>query len=165
MLSRQCRLSCGFLLLCAGLIHTHRRREPTRSRSASLRRVRPRLSTVLLDLSDGDFRRVFRMPRHTFSSLLSLIYPDLERVPGMASRSSGGRVEPEIRLALTLRQLPGASYQDAMMLFGISRSSCYQMFHRTVNSILYHLEEPGLPFDNIGRLNTMAREFAESRKN
>jgi hypothetical protein len=105
--SRQQRLSCGFLLLCAGLFLIRRRRIATRSRSALLKRVRPCLSTVPRDLSDGEFRRVLRMQRHTFSSLLNVIRPDLERATGMALHSSGGGIEPEIRLALTLRLLAG----------------------------------------------------------
>jgi hypothetical protein len=156
-------LSCGSLLLCAGMFLIRRRRNATRSRSASLERVRPCLSTVLRDLSDGEFQRVLRMQWHTFSSLLNVIRPDLERDTGMALRSSGGRIEPEIRLALTLRLLAGASYLDAMMLFGISRSFCYVVFHSTVNSILSRLDMSGLPFDDISKLNTMSRDFTESR--
>jgi hypothetical protein len=128
-----------------------------------MRRIRPCLSTILRDLSDGDFRRVFRMQRNTFSSLLNVIRPDLERDEVMALRSSGGRIEPENRLALTLRLLAGASYLDAMMLFGISRSSCYAVFHETVDSILGRLQLPGLPFDDLSKLQTISREFTESR--
>jgi hypothetical protein len=162
MHSRQQRQSCGLLLLCAGMFLIRRRRNATRTRSASLKRVRPCLSTVLRDLSDGEFQRVLRMQRHTFSSLLNVIRPDLERDTGMALRSSGGRIEPEIRLALTLRLLAGASYLDAMMRFGISRSSCYVVFHSTVNSIHSRLDMSRLPFDDISKLNTMSRDFTES---
>jgi hypothetical protein len=163
MLLRQCRLSCGSLFLCAGLIQTHRRRKPTFSQNASLKILRSRLSTVQRDLSDVDPRRLFRIPRYTFSSLLSLIRPDLERDAGMTLLSADGRIEPEIRLALTLRQLAGASYLDAMFLCGRSRSSCYQVLHSSVSSILHRLGMSGLPSDNIGRLNSIYREFTESR--
>jgi hypothetical protein len=59
------------------------------------------------DLIEGGFRRVFRMQRSTFTSLLNVLLPDLLRDVSMALRSSGGRIEPEIRLALTLRLLAG----------------------------------------------------------
>jgi hypothetical protein len=75
----------------------------------------------------------------------------------MALRSSGGRIVPEVRLALSLRLMAGASYLDAMMLFGFSRSSCYQVFHGTINSILSRLHMDGLPFDDIGKLDTMSQ--------
>jgi hypothetical protein len=163
MRSRQQHLSCGLLLLCAGLLHIRRCRDGPRSRRASLRRVRPCLSAVLRNLRDVDFRRVFRMERHTFASLLNVVRPDLERDGAMALRSSGGRIEPEIRLALTLRLLAGASYLDAVMLFGISRTACYEVFHETVNSFLGRLDLPGLPFDDLSKLQTMSREFTVSR--
>jgi hypothetical protein len=107
MISRQQRLLCGLLLLCAGLHHIRRRDNARHPRRASIRRVRPCFSTVVCDLSEGEFRRVFRMQRSTFTSLLNVLLPDLLRDDSMALRSSGGRIEPEIRLALTLRLLAG----------------------------------------------------------
>ena len=113
------------------------------------------------DLSDSDFRRVFRMQRNTFLSLLNVIRPDLERDGVMAARSSGGRIEPEIRLALTLRLLAGSSYLDSTVLFGVSRPFFYAVFLETVDSILGHLKLPGLLFDDLSKLQTMSREFTE----
>jgi DDE superfamily endonuclease len=103
------------------------------------------------------------MQRNTFSSLLNVIRPDLERDGKMALRSSGGRIEPEKRHALTLRLLAGASYLDIMMLFGISRSSCCAVCHETVDRILGRLHHPGLPFDGLRNIQTISREFTESR--
>jgi hypothetical protein len=99
------------------------------------------------------------MQRHTFSSLLNVLRPDLERDAEMALRSSGDRIVPEVQLALFLRLMAVASYLDAMMLFGISRSSCYPVFHGTINSILSRLHMKGLLFDDIGKLDTMAQQF------
>jgi DDE superfamily endonuclease len=96
-------------------------------------------------------------------SLLNVIRPDLECDAEMALRSSGGRIVPEVRLALSLRLMAGASYLDDMILFGISRSSCYQVFHGTSNNILSHLHMNGLPFDDVGKLDMMAQQFTESR--
>jgi hypothetical protein len=81
----------------------------------------------------------------------------------MALRSSGGRIVLEVRLALSLRLLAGASYLDAMMLFGISRSSRYQVFQGTINSILSRLHMNGLTFDDIGKLDTSVTQFTECR--
>jgi hypothetical protein len=163
MLSRQQRMSIGLLLLCAALHYIRRRRNAPHTRRASLRRVRPCLSTVVRDLSEREIRRVFRMQRSTFTSLLSIILPDLLRDVGMALRSFGGRIVPEIRLALTLRLLAGSSYLDTVMLFGISRSSCYAVFHDIISSILSRLEMSGLPFEDTQKLDTLSREFSESR--
>jgi hypothetical protein len=58
-------------------------------------------------------------------------------------RSSGGLIEPEIRLVLTLRLLACASYLDTMMLFGISRCACYAIFHDTTNVVLSRADMRG----------------------
>jgi hypothetical protein len=161
MVSRQQLLSSGLLVLCAGLCIIRRRRNAPQTRSASLRRLRPSLSTVARDLSEDEFRRVFRMGRSIFTSLLNLLRTDLLRDPSL--RSSGRRIESEIQLALTLSLLAGASYLDRMMLFGVSRSACYEIFHDTTNVVLSRLEMSGLPFDNIRRLSKLSLEFSESR--
>jgi hypothetical protein len=83
----------------------------------------------------------------------------------MALRSSGGRIETEIRLALTLRILAGASYLDRVMLFGISRSLCYADFQDTISSILSRLEMSGLLFDDTQKLDALSQEFSDSRYN
>jgi hypothetical protein len=57
---------------------------------------------------------------------------DLTRDEMMAARSSAGRVEPAIRLALTIRILSGASYLDMMILFRIAKSTVYEAFHITI---------------------------------
>jgi hypothetical protein len=81
----------------------------------------------------------------------------------MELHSSGGQIEQENLLALKLGPLDVASYLDAMMLFGIRRSSCYPVFHETVNSILGSLKLPGLSFHDLSKLQAMYREFTESR--
>jgi hypothetical protein len=72
----------------------------TRDRSAILRRIKSSFQTVLRDLRDEDFQRVFQMQRLTFSFFLNVIRPDLERDSEIAFRSSGGRIVPEVRLSL-----------------------------------------------------------------
>jgi hypothetical protein len=60
----------------------------------------------------------------------------------MAARSSAGSVEPTIRLALTIRMLPEASYLDMMVLFRIVKSTVYEAFHSTIASITKRLVCP-----------------------
>jgi hypothetical protein len=103
------------------------------------------------------------MQRHAFSSLLNVIRPDLKRDTEIVLRSSGGRIEPEVRFSLSLHLLAGASYLEAMKLFGITRSSCYEVVHGTINSILSRFHMPGLIFDDIGKLDTIAQQITESR--
>jgi hypothetical protein len=88
---------------------------------------------------------------------------DLTRDEMMAARSSAGRVEPAINLALTIRILSGASYLDMMMLFQIAKSTVYETFHSTIASITKRLAIPGLPSAH-GELQRIAQDFEISRQ-
>ena len=114
-------------------------------RSGSRLRNRQCFSSLQAALSRTEFTRAFRMTHPTFLTLLRLLEGDLTRDMRMAARSSGGRVEPAIRLALTVRMLSGASYLDMMMLFRLASSTVYDVFHSTVASITRRIAMPGLP--------------------
>jgi hypothetical protein len=75
------------------------------------------------------------MSQEAFANLLSVLKHDLTRDAHMASRPSGGRVEPAVRLALTIRMSSGPSYLDMIMLFRVALSSIYDVFHMTIASI------------------------------
>jgi hypothetical protein len=96
------------------------RRHRATPRSGSRLRNRQHFSSFQAALSHTEFTRAFRMTHPTFLALLRLLGSDLTRDMRMAARSSGGRVEPAIRLALTVRMLSGASYLDMMMLFKLA---------------------------------------------
>jgi hypothetical protein len=103
------------------------------------------------------------MSLETDANLLSLLKLDLTRDMGMASRSSGGRVKPEVRLELTIRMLSGASYLDMMMPFRVASSTIYDVFHRTIVSIIRRIASPGLLFlHNV--LQYLALSFTNSRQ-
>jgi DDE superfamily endonuclease len=81
----------------------------------------------------------------------------------MALRSSGGRVEPAVRLALTIRMLAGAFYLDMMLVFRITSTTVYDAFHSTVASIRKRIEMPGLPVSR-SNLHSLALAFIGSRQ-
>jgi hypothetical protein len=95
--------------------------------------------------------------------LLCTLKSDLTRDMHMASRSTGGRVEPDVRLALTLRILSGASYLDMVMLFRVASSTVYHVFHSTVKSITRRIAMPGLPLQQ-SELQNLALSFTNSRQ-
>jgi hypothetical protein len=138
-----------------------RRRLAPRSRS----RLRNRQTFVHLQqaLSHTEFTRVFRMSQSTFLALLRILQRDLTRDMRMALRSSGGRVEPAVRLALTIRMLAGASYLDMMLVFRIASSTVYDVFHSTVTSITRRISMPGLSVDRSD-LHRLALAFTCSRQ-
>lgn len=76
--------------------------------------------------------RALRMTKITFGKLLERLRPYLQLDPDQAQRSSSGPVYLDVRLALTLHMLAGASYLDVMLLLGLSRSAVYATFHATI---------------------------------
>ena len=114
-----------------------RSRNQKREREYGLRWMR--------NLSDKEFRRCFRMPRHIFEKLLALVeiqfeelYDAKEEARGMRSRSrcpyvhgqqagnsSGSAVSLRTSLACTIRWLAGGSYWDISALFGIGAGGFY----------------------------------------
>jgi hypothetical protein len=78
-------------------------------------------------------------------------------------RSSGGRVEPVVILALTIRMLAGASYLDMMLVSRIASSTVYDVFHSTVASITKRIAMPGLPVSRSD-LHSLALAFTGSRQ-
>jgi DDE superfamily endonuclease len=139
------------------------RRHRAARRSGSRLRIRQCFGDLQAELSRAEFTRAFRMTHSTCLALLRLLGDDLMRDMRMAARSSGGRVEPPIRLALTVRMLSGASYLDMMMLFKLASSTVYDVFHSTVASITKRIAMPGLSSAQ-SELHHLARGFTTSRQ-
>jgi hypothetical protein len=132
-------------------------------RSCSRLRNRQSFDGLQKALSRAEFARAFRMTNTTFSALLALLEGDLTRDMRMAARSSGGRVEPAVRLALTVGMLSGASYLDMLMLFRVASSTVHELFHSTVSSITKRIAIPGLSWVHF-ELQRQAIAFTTSRQ-
>lgn len=94
-------------------------------------------------LNAEEFRISFRMNREDFRSFVRIVRPYLERNERMGALRNGV-VEPEVRVVIVLRMLAGASDLHLVMLWGVARSTMYQILHDTINVLL-----DNLPFDNI----------------
>lgn len=77
------------------------------------------------------------MNRSVFCKLVKILRPSLERNRTMGALRNGA-IEPEVRLAIVLRILSGASYHDMMLLWSIACSTVYVIFQETVDAILEH---------------------------
>ena len=104
-------------------------------RRASIRRRRRTFTEVTRNLTDRKFLRYFRTSRSGFRKLLDLISSDLTRSEAMGRRSSGGIVDPDVRLAIPLRILAGASYLDCSLAFSVEDSTVVKIFHETLQAL------------------------------
>jgi hypothetical protein len=154
--------ACAIVLSTATILCAPAIRKRVR-RPAAVRRQRCRFETVVQYPSPHDFTRCFRMPRNVFYKLLSLLKPRLMRNANMGRRSSGGIIEPAVRLAMFLRILSGASYLDLEIAFRVGRSTIYSVFLSTLNVVLSTIPMPGVPVDDAAKLRELAKGYCASR--
>jgi hypothetical protein len=114
-------------------------------------------------INDSEFTRTFQMPREAFHSLCRTMRLDLLRDEGHRVRCRSDVIEPETRLAVTLRLLAGSSYLDLVLLFRLAKSTVYAMFHATVDIINRRLEMPGFPIGEPPTLSRLADAVSRSR--
>lgn len=120
-------------------------------------RVRTKWSDFHKLLSSSQFHRYFRMEKSYFKSLCNRIeasvgkdvflserflngeigdmqYYRLHKMKHAHEYSTGGFISGEIKVAITLRLLSGASYQDLGLLFVTSYSNIYRIFHYVIEN-------------------------------
>lgn len=82
---------------------------------------------VMGQLTDDEFKRMFRMSRFSFDILCNAIAIDLSVDILQACRSSGSEISVKTRLACTLRYLAGGSHLDIAALFGVSARNFFNV--------------------------------------
>jgi hypothetical protein len=159
-------VAAAYYVLIGVLVQqSHIRRRRAVARSGARPRTRLSFDELQDSLSRAEFTRAFRMSLETYANLLSLLKLDLTRDMRIASRSSGGRVDPEVRLALTIRMFSGASHLNLMMLFRVASSTIYNVFHGTIASTIKRIAMPGLPFQETScRISTCPSRPLVSRR-
>ena len=88
-------------------------------------------------LLEKTFYASYRMHETAFENLLDILRPGLERNQAMAERSSeAGRIEPAVRLAVTLRYLAGGTYVDLLHLYHCAKATTYAIIWATLATLL-----------------------------
>ncbi len=75
--------------------------------------------------------------------------------------SSGGAIQFDTRLSITLRILAGGPYIDQILSF---RIGTYAIFHETVRVMFDEINMPGVLLNEPDALEMLAAEFHSSRK-
>jgi hypothetical protein len=123
------------MMLSASAVFEAGIQRKSKTRSPSRRRPRPKFETIVAYLSARQFQHAFRLSLPSFAKVLLILRDDLAKNEEMAKCSSGGVIEPAVRLALTFRILSGASYHDMMLLFRLAKSTVFDVFFETVKSL------------------------------
>lgn len=102
-------------------------------------------SKVTSIYNDSEFARAFLMSRIAFRKLSALCGSKLMKNEEMGTRSGRRTISPEIRLAITIRMLAGASYLDLMTSYRIGASTVYSIFDDTSDVLMSVLQLPEIP--------------------
>ena len=124
-------------------------------------------------VTEEEFRGAFRMFRSTFARLVSVLRPHIGRkLPdtNIVGREAAGYaiVGLRERIAICLRLLAGASYHDIAMIFRVSHSTIYEVFHRFLDVVASNsIQELQIkfPFDDDAKLEQLAEGFMKSTSN
>ena len=118
--------------------------------------------TTMDQLSELHFKRMFRLSRHAFNTLLEKVQDLLEGDEVHACYSSGSPITPKTKLAVALRWLAGGSYLDICFEFGIGYGTFYQdggVLWGTLE-VLNEALNIGFPFDDKSELNNIEEGFS-----
>lgn len=93
--------------------------------TASWRRSRRGVDTLMNNMLKHEFTRTFRMTAGNVRDLFSSVSDSLHHDVRKAGNSSGGIICPQARLLMTLCFLAGGAVQDMMVIFGVSKEAVY----------------------------------------
>jgi hypothetical protein len=129
-------------------------------RTANIKRDRSDVLRKIARMGDDFFKRMFRLDRATFYSLLTLIRPKLESDQLQAERSSGSPVVPVIKLAIALRYLAGGSYLDLVFAFCVSHKHVMPYVWQVVTAIDASLDNIKFSLDDEVKLRELEQGFS-----
>jgi hypothetical protein len=119
-------------------------------------------------LSERDFKKMFRMKRDSFNQLLELLENTfMIKDEIKAINSSGSLISNKTKLACCLRWMAGGSYLDICFAFHVSPGSFYNddgILWETMKAIDQAIQI-GFPFDNPLELESIASGFSRCSNN
>ena len=101
----------------------------------------PRTSMVWSErvrLSDGAFRRRYRMPKETFTSLCGTLAGPMAEMHGLLGHRIPHGVSVELQVSVSIRWLAGGSYLDIVDMHGASNTALYQSHHAFLYLLVHH---------------------------
>ncbi len=140
--------------------------------------TRKKFSQVISEeFPEATFRRYFRMGRDSFFKLCNQICAEVgedefrpercvdnfNRTYRGAVRKSGGAICGEVRVAIFIRLLAGASYLDLMVIFDLCHQPVFMSFHMVCNWIQRTLKFPfvrALEDEDVDYFERVSADFA-----
>ena len=133
-------------------MHKKKHRYLTEDRGFAIRQMN--------NLSEKDFKIMFRMSRASFEILLEKVTPLIQVQENFAILSSGSLISNTTKLAVTLRWLAGGIYLDLCFAWAISKSGFYQCELWPTIQALDKVLKIGFPTEEEA-LNSLAASFSK----
>lgn len=134
-------------------------------RKRNRRRDRGYARNSMMDMDAKEFKKMFRMSKEVFETLLEHISPFLHDTNlEEAERSSGSMIDKRTKLAVTLRWLAGGSYWDICLAFGVASGSFFNETTGPLWPTMHAINNSfkiGFPFKNEEQLKEMAEAFSQ----
>lgn len=109
------------------------------------------------------FQKSYRMSQQCFEQLLRDVHDLIDKPYKASTDYRRSTVPSDIRLAITLRLLAGASYLDLMLAYQVGEETIRDIFQNTCDGLMARLRLKGFPKSQAG-LRSIARQFQTSRK-
>lgn len=122
----------------------------------------PMVWSERMRLSDGAFRRRYRMPKGTFTSLCDTLAGPMADMHGLLGHRIPHGVSVEVQVSVSIRWLAGGSYLDIVDVHGVSTTTLYQSLHAFLFALVHHPRyKIEFPIEDEGELDKIAEGFAE----
>ena len=107
-------------------------------------------------LSDGAFRRRYRMPKATFTSLCDTIAGSIGEMHVLLGNRVPHGVSVEVQVSVSIRWLAGGPYLDIVDVHGISETTLFQSLHAFLFALVHHprykIEFPTEDEEELGKI-------------
>lgn len=130
----------------------------SRERAVPMVRDRTGIPDKIMALSENLFKRMYRLDKNSFLSLLELIRPEIEadrNDPKVREDS----VDPLIKLAIALRMLAGGSYLDIAFCYNVHPDTVYKHFGQVLNAIDEKLQNIVFPYNDEEKMREVEGTF------
>jgi hypothetical protein len=115
-------------------------------------------------LTEGEFRKRYRLDWDSFQELLLLLRPHLEfeeksaSVEGAKHAKGGVVVEPATKLAIAMRYFSGGHFSDLKMIYHVGTKFVFDCIWRVVDAVnaVFKAE---FPIDDVEKLKKLEAEF------
>lgn len=157
------KLYCNELFGSLGFMRDYLFKNNLIARDGNKYRDRSQIVSKISDLSDQEFKRMYRLDRIDFTNLLKDISEELSNPSPF--NTTKNPIPATAKLCATLRWLAGGSYLDIAFGYNISVKTVHSMFYEVITAIDDCVQNINFPIDDEVKLRELETGFNKISKN